>query len=279
MTEAPILVSINGSMFSNHRYFSLIAGPCQIESLAHAKETAACLREICQRLKIDLVYKSSFDKANRTSGRTKRGIGMSKGCVILAKVRQDIGVPVITDVHESRQCDYVAAHVDALQIPAFLCRQTDLIEAAAKTGKPLNIKKGQFISPQDMAHVVRKAMDTGNGQVMVCERGACFGYGNLISDMRSLVIMRQVTAGCPVIFDATHSVQLPAGAGDRSGGQREFVPVLARAAVAVGIAGLFIECHEDPDKAPSDGPNMITFKDLEALLRKLQYLDRVTKEL
>lgn len=255
---------------------SIIAGPCQIESLEHAKETAAALGDICQKHRVGLVYKSSFDKANRTSGRTARGVGLKEGCEILARVRDDLGIPVITDVHEAAQCKYVSKHVDALQIPAFLCRQTDLIDAAARTGKPLNIKKGQFLAPWDMKNVVSKARHFGSDDIMVCDRGTSFGYNTLVSDMRGLAIMRET--GCPVIFDATHSVQQPGGAGDRSGGQRQFVGLLACAAVAVGVAGVFLECHADPDLAPSDGPNMITFKHFEKLLPRLLAIDRIAKE-
>lgn len=255
---------------------SIIAGPCQIESLEHAKETAAALGDICQKHRVGLVYKSSFDKANRTSGRTARGVGLKEGCEILARVRDDLGIPVITDVHEAAQCKYVSKHVDALQVPAFLCRQTDLIDAAARTGKPLNIKKGQFLAPWDMKNVVSKARHFGSDDIMVCDRGTSFGYNTLVSDMRGLAIMRET--GCPVIFDATHSVQQPGGAGDRSGGQRQFVGLLACAAVAVGVAGVFLECHADPDLAPSDGPNMITFKHFEKLLPRLLAIDRIAKE-
>lgn len=255
---------------------SIIAGPCQIESLEHAKETAAALGDICQKHRVGLVYKSSFDKANRTSGRTARGVGLKEGCEILARVRDDLGIPVITDVHEAAQCKYVSKHVDALQIPAFLCRQTDLIDAAARTGKPLNIKKGQFLAPWDMKNVVSKARHFGSDDIMVCDRGTSFGYNTLVSDMRGLAIMRET--GCPVIFDATHSVQQPGGAGDRSGGQRQFVGLLACAAVAVGVAGVFLECHANPDLAPSDGPNMITFKHFEKLLPRLLAIDRIAKE-
>ncbi len=253
----------------------LIAGPCVIESEQLALDTAGILKEITQNLGINFIYKSSFDKANRTSYNSFRGPGINKGLEILAKVRQQIGVPVLTDVHEDTPMDEVAAVVDVLQTPAMLCRQTDYIQKVAATGKPVNIKKGQFLAPWDMLHVVEKAKQTGNQQIMVCERGASFGYGNLVSDMRSLAIMRNT--GCPVVFDATHSVQLPGGQGTTSGGQREFVPVLARAAVAVGIAGLFMETHPDPDKALSDGPNSWPLGKIADLLKTLQEIDKCSK--
>lgn len=269
-------VNVRNVNFCGSLGLSIIAGPCQIESLDHAKETAQALQEICRKNNAGLVYKSSFDKANRTSGRTARGVGIKDGCEILARVRDDLRIPVLTDVHEAAQCEYVSKHVDALQIPAFLCRQTDLIEAAALTGKPLNIKKGQFLAPWDMKNVVDKAVHYGARDVMVCDRGTSFGYNTLVSDMRGLAIMRET--GCPVIFDATHSVQQPGGGGDRSGGQRQFVGLLACAAVAVGVAGVFLECHANPELAPSDGPNMITFKYFEKLLPRLLALDRITKD-
>ncbi len=255
---------------------ALIAGPCQMESRAHALETAAALKEIAARLKIGLVYKTSFDKANRTSGSGARGVGLEAALPVFAEVRESLGLPVITDVHESFQCARVAEAVDALQIPAFLCRQTDLLVAAARTGRAVNVKKGQFLAPWDMKNVVAKLDAAGAGDVLVTERGVSFGYNTLIADMRSLPIMARET-GAPVIFDATHSVQQPGGQGTSSGGQREFVPVLARAAVAVGVAGVFIETHPDPDHAPSDGPNMVPLREFEALVAELQEYDRVTK--
>jgi len=253
----------------------LIAGPCVIESEALALETAGALREITQRLGLSFIYKSSFDKANRSSHASPRGPGLEQGLKILENVKRQIGVPVLTDVHEDTPLDEVAAVVDVLQTPAFLCRQTNFIQAVASQGLPVNIKKGQFLSPWDMVNVVEKARAAGNQQILVCERGASFGYNNLISDMRSLAVMRET--GCPVVFDATHSVQLPGGQGDRSGGQREFVPVLARAAVAVGIAGLFMETHPNPDQAFSDGPNAWPLGEMEQLLVILMELDHVAK--
>ena len=257
--------------------FFLIAGPCVIESREMAFETAAALKEICAELDIPFIYKSSYDKANRSSGKSYRGMGMAKGLEILAEVRERVGVPVLTDVHTEAEVPHVAAVVDVLQTPAFLCRQTDFIHAVAASGKPVNIKKGQFLAPGDMKNVVDKAREASGGAdtIMVCERGASFGYNNLVSDMRSLAIMRDT--GCPVVFDATHSVQLPGGQGSTSGGQREFVPVLARAAVAVGIAGLFMETHPDPAKAFSDGPNAWPLPRLKALLATLKGLDTLVK--
>ncbi|HEY0178977.1 MAG TPA: 3-deoxy-8-phosphooctulonate synthase [Dokdonella sp.] len=253
----------------------LIAGPCVVESLQLQVDSAATLKEIAGRLGIPFVFKSSFDKANRTSGASFRGPGLEQGLRILAEVKRQVGVPVLTDVHEYTPLAEVAEVVDVLQTPAFLCRQTDFIRNVASAGRPVNIKKGQFLSPWEMKHVAEKATATGNDQIMVCERGASFGYNNLVSDMRSLAVMRET--GCPVVFDATHSVQLPGGAGGKSGGQREFVPVLARAAVAVGIAGVFMETHPDPDKALSDGPNAWPLGKMEALLETLLELDRVVK--
>lgn len=253
----------------------VIAGPCVIESEELAIESAGKLKEITQQLGMNFIYKSSFDKANRTSHQSFRGLGVDKGLQILAKVKQQIQVPVLTDVHEDTPLDQVSEVVDVLQTPAMLCRQTDFIQKVAATGLPVNIKKGQFLAPWDMLHVVEKARATGNDKIMVCERGASFGYGNLISDMRSLVIMRNT--GCPVVFDATHSVQLPGGQGSSSGGQREFVPVLARAAVAVGVAGVFMETHPDPDKALSDGPNSWPLGKMYDLLASLKELDRLVK--
>ncbi|MGE4125385.1 MAG: 3-deoxy-8-phosphooctulonate synthase [Pusillimonas sp.] len=264
------------------RPFFLIAGPCVIESRQMAFDTAGQLHEITQALGIPFIYKSSFDKANRSSGASFRGPGLSEGLQILADVRAHYGVPVLTDVHDQSQVHDVASVVDVLQTPAFLCRQTDFIQACAATLKPVNIKKGQFLAPHDMLQVVTKARDAaiaagGNGStIMVCERGASFGYNNLVSDMRSLAIMRET--GCPVVFDATHSVQLPGGQGTSSGGQREFVPVLARAAVAAGVAGLFMECHPDPDKAMSDGPNAVPLGKMAGLLESLVSIDRCVKE-
>ncbi len=255
---------------------ALIAGPCQMESRAHALETAQALKEIAARLNVGLVYKTSFDKANRTSGSGARGLGLEAALPVFAEIRESIGLPVVTDVHESAQCARVAEVVDALQIPAFLCRQTDLLVAAARTGRAVNVKKGQFLAPWDMTNVVEKLDAAGAGDVLVTERGVSFGYNTLVVDMRSLPIMARAT-DAPVIFDATHSVQQPGGRGTSSGGQREFVTVLARAAVAVGVAGVFIETHPDPDHAPSDGPNMVALKDFEALVAELQAYDRVTK--
>ncbi|MBT9496666.1 MULTISPECIES: 3-deoxy-8-phosphooctulonate synthase [Zoogloea] len=257
--------------------FFLIAGPCVIESREMALETAEQLKEICAELAIPFIYKSSYDKANRSSGKSYRGMGMEKGLAILAEVREKLGVPVLTDVHAEHEVADVAAAVDVLQTPAFLCRQTDFIHAVAASGKPVNIKKGQFLAPGDMKNVVDKAREANGGAdtIMVCERGASFGYNNLVSDMRSLAIMRET--GCPVVFDATHSVQLPGGQGTVSGGQREFVPVLARAAMAVGISGLFMETHPDPAKAFSDGPNAWPLDKMKALLATLKGIDALVK--
>jgi 2-dehydro-3-deoxyphosphooctonate aldolase (KDO 8-P synthase) len=255
--------------------FFLIAGPCVVESEQLQLDAAGTLKEITGRLGIPFIFKSSFDKANRTSSKSFRGLGMEEGLRILGEVKKQVGVPVLTDVHEYTPFDEVAEVVDVLQTPAFLCRQTDFIQKVARTGKPVNIKKGQFLSPWDMKNVVEKARAVGNDQVLVCERGASFGYNNLVSDMRSLAVMRDT--GCPVVFDATHSVQLPGGQGTKSGGQREFVPVLARAAIAVGVAGVFMETHPDPDKALSDGPNAWPLGKMEALLETLKELDAATK--
>ncbi|MGI9426399.1 MAG: 3-deoxy-8-phosphooctulonate synthase [Hyphomicrobiaceae bacterium] len=268
-------VSVGNVTFANNRQIAVFAGPCALESRSHALEMATALKEICERLSIGLVYKSSFDKANRTSLTGKRGIGLKDALAIFAEIRGDLGLPVVTDVHEPGQCAALAEVVDVLQIPAFLCRQTDLLVAAAKTGKAVKIKKGQFLAPWDMKNVVAKVIDSGNPNVLVTERGASFGYNTLVSDMRALPIMAET--GCPVIFDATHSVQQPGGQGTSSGGDRRFVPVLARAAVAVGVAGLFIETHQDPDSAPSDGPNMVPLAEFEKLLRDLLALDRIVK--
>jgi 2-dehydro-3-deoxyphosphooctonate aldolase (KDO 8-P synthase) len=253
----------------------LIPGLCVVESEQLQVDTAGTLKELTARLGIAFIFKSSYDKANRTSATSFRGPGIDEGLRILAEVKRQLDVPVLTDVHEYTPLDEVAAVVDVLQTPAFLCRQTDFIQNVARAGKPVNIKKGQFLSPWEMKHVSDKALATGNAQIMVCERGASFGYNNLVSDMRSLAVMRET--GCPVVFDATHSVQLPGGAGGKSGGQREFVPVLSRAAVAVGIAGIFMETHPDPDKALSDGPNAWPLAKMEALLETLLDLDRVVK--
>ncbi len=255
--------------------FFLIAGPCVIESEQLAFDTAAELQQICDSLEIPFIYKSSFDKANRSSSQSYRGPGIDKGLQILQSVKQQLGVPVLTDVHEDTPLDEVAAVVDVMQTPAFLCRQTNFIQQVASCNKPVNIKKGQFLAPWDMQQVVNKAKETGNQQIMVCERGASFGYNNLVSDMRSLAIMRKTD--CPVVYDATHSVQLPGGQGSSSGGQREFVPVLARAAVAVGVSGLFMETHPEPDKAKSDGPNMWPLHQLKDLLVTLKSIDDVTR--
>ena len=268
-------VGVGDVMLGNDLPLVLIAGPCAIEGRAHALETAEALSGIAAGAGVALIYKSSYDKANRTSLESPRGVGMAEGLGILAEVRDSVGCPVLTDVHAPEQCADVAEAVDVLQIPAFLCRQTDLIVAAAVTGRPLNVKKGQFLAPWDMANVVAKAEKAGNANVMVCERGASFGYNALVSDMRSLPILART--GCPVVFDATHSVQQPGGLGGRSGGEREFVPVLARAAVAVGVAAVFMETHRDPDKAPSDGPNMVPLADMPALLECLVALDRIVK--
>ena len=268
-------VQIGNLTVANDRPFVLIAGPCQMESRDHGLETAAALHEMCGKLGIGLIYKSSFDKANRTSIKTARGLGMEGALPIFAEVRERFGCPVITDVHEAHQCAPVAEAVDVLQIPAFLCRQTDLLIAAAQTGRAVNVKKGQFLAPWDMKNVADKLVQSGNDRVLLCERGASFGYNTLVSDMRSLPIMAET--GFPVVFDATHSVQQPGGQGTTSGGQREFVPVLARAAIAVGVAAVFIETHENPDAAPSDGPNMVPLKDMPALLARLQAFDKLAK--
>jgi len=269
------VVTVGGVRFGNALPLALIAGPCALESRKHALETASALKEIAEKLGIGLVYKTSFDKANRTSGRGARGLGLEPALPIFAEIREKLGVPVLTDVHEPAHCSYAAKAVDILQIPAFLCRQTDLLVAAAKTGRPINVKKGQFLAPWDMANVVAKITGAGNRDVLVTERGVSFGYNTLVSDLRALPILKRT--GAPVIFDATHSVQQPGGQGAASGGEREFVPVLARAAVAVGVAAVFIETHEDPDRAPSDGPNMIPLKDLPGLVRTLMEFDRLAK--
>ena len=268
-------VKVGTVTFAQDRPIAVLAGPCQMESRAHALEMATALKEIAGRLGLGLVYKTSFDKANRTSLSGKRGMGLAGALDVFAEIRSSLGLPVVTDVHEIGQCAVLAEVVDVLQIPAFLCRQTDLLIAAAKTGRVVKVKKGQFLAPWDMANVVAKITGSGNPNVLVTERGASFGYNTLVVDMRSLPIMAET--GAPVIFDATHAVQQPGGQGTSSGGDRRFVPVLARAAVAVGIAGLFIETHEDPDNAPSDGPNMVPLKQFEALMRELMELDVVVK--
>ena len=260
---------------ANNNSFTLIAGPCQLESEKHALDISKELKKITLDLKINLIYKTSFDKANRTSLKGKRGMGLEKSLAIFDKIRNEIEVPVLTDVHTAEQCSLVAPHVDVLQIPAFLCRQTDLLIAAAKTGKIINVKKGQFLAPWDMGNVVKKLEESGNKNIMITERGASFGYNTLVSDMRSLPIMAKF--GYPIVFDATHSVQQPGGMGEKSGGQREFVPFLARAAVAVGVGAIFMETHEDPDNAPSDGPNMVPLSEIKNLLKQLVSIDTLIK--
>lgn len=269
------VVKCNKLKISNLNSFTLIAGPCQLENEKHALDVAGKLKEITQKLKIGLIYKTSFDKANRTSLKGKRGAGLDKSLPVFDKIRKNIGIPVLTDVHNIEQCKIVSKHVDVLQIPAFLCRQTDLLIAAAKTGKIINVKKGQFLAPWDMTNVIKKIEDSGNKNILVTERGASFGYNTLVSDMRSIPIMAK--NGYPVVFDATHSVQQPGGMGDKSGGQREFVEYLARAAVAVGVAAVFIETHPDPDNAPSDGPNMVPLSKLPNLLKQLIEIDKLVK--
>ena len=271
----PRHVTVGNVAIGNDLPLALIAGPCALESRQHALETARALAEMTARLGIGLVYKTSFDKANRTSIKGARGIGMEEGLPILAEVRETVGIPVVTDVHEPGQCAPTAEAVDVLQIPAFLCRQTDLLVAAGRTGRAINVKKGQFLAPWDMKNVVAKIESTGNRNVLLCERGASFGYNTLVSDMRALPILAET--GCPVVFDATHSVQQPGGQGTSSGGERRFIPALARAAVAVGVAAVFMETHQDPDKAPSDGPNMIPLTDMPALVAELMAFDRLTK--
>jgi 2-dehydro-3-deoxyphosphooctonate aldolase (KDO 8-P synthase) len=274
---APHHVSVGNLTLGNDRPLALIAGPCQLESRAHAREMCQALVEMTAKLGMGFIYKTSFDKANRTSLDGARGIGMAKGLPIMAELRESFGVPVLTDIHSIEQCKPVAEAVDVLQIPAFLSRQTDLLLAAAATGRPMNIKKGQFLAPWDMKQVVKKVEAAGNRNILVCERGVSFGYNTLVSDMRSLSVLAET--GYPVVFDATHSVQQPGGQGSASGGQREFVPVLARAAVAVGVAVVFMETHQDPDHAPSDGPNMVHLKAMPALLQRLQAFDRLSKGL
>ncbi|MDO8875979.1 MAG: 3-deoxy-8-phosphooctulonate synthase [Pseudolabrys sp.] len=268
-------VDVGGVRFGNDLPLALIAGPCQLESREHALEMASALKEIAAKVGIGLIYKTSFDKANRTSAKAARGIGLEAALPIFAEIRASLKIPVLTDVHDAEQCARAAQAVDVLQIPAFLCRQTDLLIAAARTGKVVNVKKGQFLAPWDMQNVVAKLTGEGNRNVLLTERGASFGYNTLVSDMRALPILART--GAPVVFDATHSVQQPGGQGTSSGGEREFVPVLARAAVAVGVAGVFIETHQDPERAPSDGPNMMPLKEMEALLRVLMAFDRLAK--
>ena len=268
-------VAVAGVTIANDAPIVVFAGPCQMESRAHALETASALKEIAARLGFGLIYKTSFDKANRTSLSGRRGIGLEAALPVFAEIRESLKLPVVTDVHEIAQCALVAPVVDVLQIPAFLCRQTDLLIAAAKTGRVVKVKKGQFLAPWDMKNVVAKIVGSGNPNVLVTERGSSFGYNTLVADMRALPIMAET--GCPVIFDATHAVQQPGGQGTSSGGDRRFVPVLARAAVAVGVAGLFIETHEDPDRAPSDGPNMLPLKDFEPLMAELMAIDALIK--
>jgi 2-dehydro-3-deoxyphosphooctonate aldolase (KDO 8-P synthase) len=260
---------------ANDQPFTLIAGPCQLESEQHALHVSRELKKITSDLKINLIYKTSFDKANRTSLNGKRGMGLEKSLSIFDKIRKEVGVPVLTDVHTAEQCSKVANHVDVIQIPAFLCRQTDLLIAAAKTGKIINVKKGQFLAPWDMANVVKKLEESGNKNILLTERGASFGYNTLVSDMRALPIMAKF--GYPIVFDATHSVQQPGGMGEKSGGQREFVPYLSRAAIAVGVGAVFMETHEDPDNAPSDGPNMVPLNEIKFLLKQLVSIDTLIK--
>ena len=260
---------------ANDKPFTLIAGPCQLENEKHALKISSELKKITNDLGINLIYKTSFDKANRTSLKGKRGMGLEKSLPIFDKIRKEVGLPILTDVHTADQCSIIANHVDVLQIPAFLCRQTDLLIAAAKTGKIINVKKGQFLAPWDMANVIKKIEDSGNKNILITERGASFGYNTLVSDMRALPIMSKF--GFPIVFDATHSVQQPGGMGEKSGGQREFVPYLARAAIAVGVGAIFMETHEDPDNAPSDGPNMVPINEVKSLLKKLTEIDKLVK--
>jgi len=274
--KANSVIHIGNVEIGNHLPLTLIAGPCQLESRDHALMMAEKLKTIATKLGIGLIYKTSFDKANRTSLSGKRGIGLAGALPIFAEIKREFDMPVLTDVHEIQQCAELAPVIDVLQIPAFLCRQTDLLVAAAKTGRVVNVKKGQFLAPWDMKNVANKILESGNANVILTERGASFGYNALVSDMRALPIMAET--GCPIVFDATHSVQQPGGQGTSSGGERRFVPVLARAAVAVGVAGIFIETHDDPDRAPSDGANMLPIDQMEALLRRLTEIDRLTKE-
>ncbi len=268
-------VKCNNFEIANNKPFTLIAGPCQLENEAHAIKISTELKKITSELRINLIYKTSFDKANRTSLEGKRGLGLEKSLPIFDKIKKQVGVPILTDIHTIEQCALVANHVDVLQIPSFLCRQTDLLIAAAKTGKIINVKKGQFLAPWDMANVIKKIENSGNKNILITERGASFGYNTLVSDMRALPIMSKF--GFPIVFDATHSVQQPGGMGEKSGGQREFVPYLARAAIAVGVSAIFIETHEDPDNAPSDGPNMVPLNEVKNLLKKLTEIDKIVK--
>ena len=268
-------INCSGIKISNSNKIVLISGPCQLETEQHAMDMAGKIKEIATKFNIGFIYKTSFDKANRTSLKGKRGAGLDSSLPVFDKIRKDLRVPVLTDVHNIEQCSIVSNHVDVLQIPAFLCRQTDLLVAAAKTNKIINVKKGQFLAPWDMVNVTKKISDSGNENILVTERGASFGYNTLVSDMRALPIMSKF--GFPIVFDATHSVQQPGGMGEKSGGQREFVPHLARAAIAVGVGAIFIETHEDPDNAPSDGPNMIPLKELKSLLKKLTEIDKLVK--
>ena len=270
-----ITVNCDGIKISNKEKICLIAGPCQLETEQHALDMAGKISEISKKYNIGFIYKTSFDKANRTSLKSKRGAGLEKSLPIFDKIKKQINVPILTDIHNTEQCSVVANHVDVLQIPAFLCRQTDLLVAAAKTNKVINVKKGQFLAPWDMSNVVKKISDTGNSNILITERGASFGYNTLVSDMRSIPIMAQT--GYPIVFDATHSVQQPGGMGDKSGGERKFVSHLSRAAVAVGIAAVFIETHQDPDNAPSDGPNMVPLNEMDSLVNKLLEIDKLIK--
>jgi len=270
-----LTINCKGIEISNDKTICLIAGPCQIETEQHALDMAGKINEVAKKYDIGFVYKTSFDKANRTSLQGKRGVGLDRSLPIFGKIKKELNIPVLTDVHNVEQCTAVASHVDIIQIPAFLCRQTDLLVAAAKTNKIINVKKGQFLAPWDMKNVVKKISDTGNTNILITERGASFGYNTLVSDMRSIPIMGK--SGYPIVFDATHSVQQPGGLGDKSGGQREFVSHLSRAAVAVGVAAVFIETHQDPDNAPSDGPNMIPFNELDTLVNKLVQIDKLIK--
>ena len=269
------IVNCNGIKISNKSKICLIAGPCQLETEQHAMDMAGKIKEIASKYSIGFIYKTSFDKANRTSIKGKRGAGLEKSLPVFDKIKKDLNIPILTDIHNEQQCEVVAPHVDVLQIPAFLCRQTDLLIAAAKTNKIINVKKGQFLAPWDMVNVTKKISDSGNENILVTERGASFGYNTLVSDMRSIPIMAK--NGYPIVFDATHSVQQPGGMGDKSGGQREFVEYLARAAVAVGVAAVFIETHPDPDNAPSDGPNMLPISKLSSLLKQLIQIDKLVK--
>ena len=269
------VIKCNGFEISNDKKISLIAGPCQLESEQHALDMAGKIKEISKKYNINFIYKTSFDKANRTSIRGKRGAGLDKSLPVFDRIKKDLKVPILTDIHNEEQCLIVSNHVDVLQIPAFLCRQTDLLIAAAKTNKIINVKKGQFLAPWDMVNVTKKISDSGNEKILVTERGASFGYNTLVSDMRSLPIMAK--NGYPVVFDATHSVQQPGGMGEKSGGQREFVEYLSRAAVAVGVAGIFIETHQDPDNAPSDGPNMVPLNKLDKLINQIVEIDNLVK--